>query len=160
MGKVKRGKARTEKKGMVGKQVRFNEAVRTTSPTDGPMALADNKHSAGSEINPFPLSRTHWFDHAPNDKFSESSRAFGNESEHAASKKEAETDGEIDRETGNIMGQYARSPFVAANTDANAIRVAKKVKLFKKTVKRARSARNSKVGKGVIKKRRQTKKRK
>ena len=167
MGKVKTGdnKARTEKKGMVGKQVRFNEAVRTTSPTDGPMALADNKHSAGSEINPFPLSRTHWFDHDSDDDESESSRAFGRAHEYAASEKEAHNKKEIERVTGNIMGPYARSPFVAANTDANAIRVAKKVKLFQKTVKRververARSARNSKVGKGVLK-RRQTKKRK
>ena len=161
MGKAKRGESRTKKAEKKG--VRFDEAVRTTSPTDGPIALADNKHSAGSEINPSPPSKTHWFEHDSDDEFSESSLAFGRESEYAASKKEALKKKEIHRVTGNIMGPYARSPVVAANTDANAMRVTEKVKLFQETVKRverARSARNSnKVGKGVLK-RRQTKKRK
>ena len=135
------------------KQVRFNEAVRTTSPTDGPMALADNKHSAKLGINPSPPSRTHWFD------ASEIPVLFGNATEYAASENEALKKKEIHRVSGNIMGQYAPSQLVAENTDANATRVAKKVKLFQKTVKRLKSARNSKVGKGVLK-RRQTKKRK
>ena len=166
MGKVKAGvKARTEKtvkKSGAKMKVRFNKAVRTTSPNDEPMALADNKNSAKSGINPFPHSRTHWFEHDSDDEFSESSLAFGRAHEYAASENEAHENEEIHRVSGKIMGQYAHSPFVSANTDANAIRVAE-VKLFKKTVKRverARSARNSnKVGKGVLK-RRQTKKRK
>ena len=148
-----------KKSGKKMKHVMFNEMVRTTSPNDELMALADNKHSAKLGINPFPSSRTHWFDHAPNDKFSESSLAFGNEDEYAASKKEALKKKEIHRVSGNIMGQYAHSQLVAENTDANAIRVAE-VKLFQETVKRLKSARNSnKTGKGVLK-RRQTKKRK
>lgn len=167
MGKVKAGvKARTEKaekkSGAKMKQVRFNKAVRTTSPNDEPMALADNKNSAKLGINPFPHSRTHWFEHDSDDELSESSLAFGRAHEYAASENEAHENEEIHRVSGKIMGQYAPSPFVAANTNANAIRVAKKVKLFQETVKRverARSARNSKVGKGVLK-RRQTKKRK
>ena len=157
-GKTPTAKKTVKKSGMkTVKNVRFNEMAQTTSPNDELMALADNKHSAKSGINPFPSSRTHWFEHDSDDELSESSRAFGNEDEYAASKKEALKKKEIHRVSGNIMGQYARSPFVAANTDANAIRVAE-VKLFQETVKRLKSARNSKVG-GVLK-RRQTKKRK
>ena len=157
MGKVKAGvKARTEKtvkKSGAEMKVRFNEMAQTTSPNDELMALADNKHSAKLGINPFPSSRTHWFDP------SEIPVLFGNADEYAASENEAHENEEIHRVSGNIMGQYARSPVVAENTNANAIRVAKKVKLFQETVKRLKSARNSKVGKGVLK-RRQTKKRK
>jgi hypothetical protein len=162
MGKVKPGatsKSMTVKKGPAIKQVRFNEEARTTSPTDGPIALAHDKISG---INSFPVSGTHWFEHDLDDNESESSLAFGRESEYTASRKNAEIKGEIDRDTGNIKGPYARSAIVATNTDTNAILVAEKVKLFKKTVKREKSARSarSKTGKGVIKKRRQTKKRK
>jgi len=161
MGKVKPGatsKSRTVKKGPAIKQVRFNEEARTTSPTDGPIALAHDKHSAISGINSFPVSGTHWFD------ASKIPSLFGNALEYDASRKKAERKGEIDRDTGNIKGPYARSPIVATNTDTNAILVAEKVKLFKKIVKREKSARSARSksgnGKGVIKKRRQTKKRK
>jgi len=165
MGKVKPGatsKSMTVKKGPAIKQVRFNEEARTTSPTDGPMALAHDKHSTISGINSFPVSGTHWIEYDLDNDKSESSRVFGRESEYTASRKKAERKGEIDRYTGNIKGPYARSPIVATNTDTNAIQVAKNVKLFKKTVKREKSARSarSKTGTGVIKKRRQTKKRK
>ena len=150
----KTGKTPTAKKSGAKMKVRFNEMAQTTSPNDEPMALADNKNSAKLGINPTPPSRTHWFDP------SEIPVLFGNADEYAASENEAHENEEIHRVSGNIMGQYARSPVVAENTNANAIRVAKKVKLFQETVKRLKSARNSnKVGKGVLK-RRQTKKRK
>lgn len=161
-GKTPTAKKTVKKSGEKMKQVMFNEMAQTTSPNDEPVALADNKNSAKLGINPSPPSRTHWFEHNSDDEFSESSLAFGRAHEYAASKKEAIKKKEIHRVTENIMGQYAPSQLVAENTNANAMRVAENVKLFQKTVQRverAKSARNSKVGKGVLK-RRQTKKRK
>jgi hypothetical protein len=164
MGKTpanKTGRTPTAKKSgakVQGNHVMFDEEARTTSPTGGPVALARDKHSAKLGINPFPVSETHWID------ASKIPDLFGNAREFAAAKKEAERKGEIDPDTGNIKGPYARSAIVAENTDTNATRMTKKIKLFKKHVervereKRARSKTGN--GTGVIKKRRQTKKRK